>query len=49
MEPEGSLPYSQVPATCPFPEPNPACQNIERDFSVVYLAALSESVSGKYS
>ena len=21
MEPEGSLPYSQVPATCPFPEP----------------------------
>jgi len=21
MEPEGSLPQSQVPATCPFPEP----------------------------
>jgi hypothetical protein len=21
MEPEGSLPYSQVPATCPYPEP----------------------------
>jgi hypothetical protein len=20
MEPEGSLPYSQVPATCPYPE-----------------------------
>ena len=20
-EPEGSLPYSQVPATCPYPEP----------------------------
>jgi hypothetical protein len=21
MEPEGSLPYSPVPATCPYPEP----------------------------
>jgi hypothetical protein len=21
MESEGSLPYSQVPATCPYPEP----------------------------
>jgi hypothetical protein len=21
MEPEGSLPHSQVPATCPYPEP----------------------------
>jgi hypothetical protein len=24
MEPESSLPYSQVPATCPFPEPTPS-------------------------
>ena len=24
MEPEGSLPYSQVPTTCPYPEPNPS-------------------------
>ena len=23
MEPESSLPYSQVPATCPYPEPTP--------------------------
>jgi hypothetical protein len=22
MEPEGSLPHSQAPATCPYPEPN---------------------------
>jgi hypothetical protein len=22
MEPESSLPYSQKPATCPYPEPN---------------------------
>ena len=24
MEPEGSSPYSQVPATCPYPEPTPS-------------------------
>jgi hypothetical protein len=24
MEPEGSLSYSQVPATCPYPEPTPS-------------------------
>jgi hypothetical protein len=24
MEPEGSLPYSQVSATCPYPEPTPS-------------------------
>src|SRR5215472_842634 len=24
MEPESSLPYSQVPATCPYPEPTPS-------------------------
>jgi hypothetical protein len=24
MEPEGSLPYSQVPATCPYLEPTPS-------------------------
>jgi hypothetical protein len=23
METESSLPYSQVPATCPYPEPTP--------------------------
>jgi hypothetical protein len=24
MEPGSSLPYSQVPATCPYPEPAPS-------------------------
>jgi hypothetical protein len=24
LEPEGSLPYSQVPANCPYPEPTPS-------------------------
>jgi hypothetical protein len=28
MEPEGSLPYSQVPATCPYPEPTPSSPHI---------------------
>jgi len=28
MEPEGSLPHSQVPATCPHPEPAPSSQYI---------------------
>ena len=24
MEPESSLPYSQTPATCPYPTPTPS-------------------------
>jgi len=30
MEPEGSLPQSQVPATCPYPQPAPSspCHHI---------------------
>ena len=24
MEPQSSLPYSQAPATCPYPEPTPS-------------------------
>ena len=24
MEPEGSLPHSQMPTTCPYPEPAPS-------------------------
>jgi len=24
MEPEGSSPYSQVPAICPYPKPTPS-------------------------
>ena len=27
MEPESSLPYSQVPATCPYPESTPSKKN----------------------
>ena len=28
MEPQSSLPYSQAPATCPYPEPNPAFDGV---------------------
>ena len=28
MEPEGSLPLSQEPATCPYPEPDQAIQPV---------------------
>ena len=28
MEPEGSLPLSQEPATCPYPEPDQSIQPV---------------------
>jgi hypothetical protein len=39
MEPEGSLPYSQEPATCPYPEPyqsspSPHPMNIHIDLNL---------------
>ena len=27
LEPEGSSPYPQAPATCPYPEPTPSSPN----------------------
>ena len=29
MEPESSLPYSQAPATCPYPEPTPSSPGVD--------------------
>jgi hypothetical protein len=40
MEPEGSLPYSQVPATCPYPEPTPS---ITRKY-IVYIYSVTTNV-----
>ena len=30
LEPEGSSPYSQVPATCPYPQPTPSSPHSPR-------------------
>jgi hypothetical protein len=35
MEPEGSLPYSQVPATCSYPEPTLSSPHNHSDNYVV--------------
>ena len=40
METESSLPYSQVPATCPYPEPTPSSPHnpfpLPEDLSLYY-------------
>ena len=50
MQPEGSLPYSQVPATCPYPEPARSSPYphilLPEDPSYLYLAnSLAVAVS----
>ena len=42
MQPEASLPHSQVPATCPYPEPdrpslNPQIALPEDPYTYVYI------------
>jgi hypothetical protein len=34
---EGSLPYSQVPATCPYPEPTPPSPHNPSNFLKIHL------------
>ena len=36
MEPENSLPRSQVPTTCPYPEPDPDKTYAQKLFSENY-------------
>jgi len=43
MEPEGSLPYSQVPATCPYPEPDQS-----GPFPHIPLNIIHPSMPGSY-
>src|SRR5215510_15502951 len=45
MEPEGSLPYSQVPATRPYPEPTPSSPH-DSDFLKIHLNIILPPTSG---
>jgi len=42
LEPEGSSPYSQVPATCPYPEPTPIVSSYQKE--ILHKVQLRESL-----
>jgi hypothetical protein len=46
MEPEGSLRYSQVPATCPYPELTTSFLTTPSNFLNIYLNIILPSTSG---
>jgi hypothetical protein len=46
MEPEGSLPHLQVPATCPYPEPDQSSPFPPSHFLMIYLNIILPSTSG---
>jgi hypothetical protein len=46
MEPEGSLPYSQVPTTCPYPEPTPPSPQHPLQLPEDHLNIILPSMSG---
>src|SRR5215813_13275974 len=46
MEPEGSSPFSQVPATCPYPEPAPSSPHNPLPFPEDHLNIILPSTSG---
>jgi len=46
MEPESSLPYSQVPTTCPYPEPTPSSPHNHSHFLKIRLNIIVASMSG---
>ena len=46
MESEGSLPYSQVPATCPYPEPDRSSPSPKSYFLKIHLNSIIPSMPG---
>ena len=46
MKPEGSSPYSQVPATCPYPEPTPSSPTTPSHFPKIHLNIFLPSKPG---
>ena len=46
MEPEGSIPHSQVPATCPYPEPADTVQATTFNFLNTHLNIKLPSMNG---
>ena len=46
MEPEGSLPHSQQPATCPCPEPDPSSPRTPSHFSTTHFNIILSFVPG---
>jgi hypothetical protein len=49
MEPEGSLLHSQVPATCPYPEPTPSSPHNPSNFLKIHINIILPSTSRLYS
>ena len=48
LEPEGSSPYSQVPATCPYPEPTPSSPHNPPHFLKIHLNIIFQSAAKTY-
>ena len=48
MEPESSLPYSQAPATCPYPEPTPSSPHNPFPLPQDHICLHDKSVEAKY-
>jgi len=46
MEPQGSLPHSQVPATCPYPEPARSTPYPISNFLKIHINIILPSTPG---
>jgi hypothetical protein len=44
MEPEGSLPYSQVPATRPYPDPTPSSPHEPQNIHIMRRKFVSPKI-----